>query len=96
MDIRSVNHFMNLFGVKRISKPNRINDDKNFSVSKVCRLCHKEHKIKMNYNHFMDWKNGMFIQNALPYLNEDERKLLISGVCRECFDNIGEEHESGL
>jgi len=34
------------------------------------------------------WKNGELIQNVMPYLNEDERELLISGTCGKCFDKI--------
>ena len=39
------------------------------------------------------WQNGALIQDAMPYLSADEREILISGICGECFDNMfaGEE-----
>jgi hypothetical protein len=39
------------------------------------------------------WKNGEYIQNAMPYLNVDERELLISGTCGPCFDNMFPEED---
>ncbi len=39
------------------------------------------------------WKNGMYIQDAMPHLTPDERELFISGMGKEEWDELmsGEE-----
>lgn len=37
---------------------------------------------------FKEWESGQPIQSVAPYLSEDERELLISGVCGKCFDDM--------
>lgn len=39
------------------------------------------------------WKEGMLIQDAMPSLTQDDRELLISGTCPECW--AGMEAPSG-
>ena len=34
------------------------------------------------------WQNGELIQNAMPYLTPDERELLISGTCGDCWKKM--------
>lgn len=34
------------------------------------------------------WKNGAMIQNAMPYLTADEREMLISGTCPQCWEEM--------
>ncbi len=53
-----------------------------------CWSCHKDHVIEFNRNDYLRWKDGWHIQNAMPYLNADERELLISGTCGTCFDSM--------
>jgi hypothetical protein len=45
-----------------------------------------------------DWENKVgnkrFVQNAFPYLNADERELLISQTCGACWKEMfGDEEE---
>jgi len=56
------------------------------SIAKQCSLCKKSFTIQVNLDDFNKWEDGMVIQKAMPYLSADERELLISGYCRECFD----------
>jgi hypothetical protein len=38
------------------------------------------------------WMDGALIQDAMPYLNPDERELLISRICPTCWvEMFGEE-----
>lgn len=37
------------------------------------------------------WHEGALIQNALPYLTDDEREWLISSMCPKCFDGATKE-----
>ena len=63
-------------------------------LRKKCRICNKEHFLKVNELDAIRWKTGSHIQVAMPYLTADERELLISGICGKCFDKMfggGEE-----
>ena len=58
-----------------------------------CRVCGKEYKMLVDECDYNAWVDGECIQNAMPYLTADERELLISHTCGDCwtemFGNIG-------
>ena len=58
-----------------------------------CRMCGKQYNLKAEKEDIQKWMNGMNIQDALPYMPEEQRELLISGTCPECWDKLfgGEE-----
>ena len=59
---------------------------------KRCNICRKEIEIKMTDEEFNAYLSGQgHIQDILPRLSEDERELLISGICGPCFDNLFRE-----
>lgn len=37
---------------------------------------------------FIAWQNGSLVQNAFPNLFAEDREVLISGICRDCQNNI--------
>lgn len=55
-------------------------------ISIACVFCKKYHIIKVSEKGYKKWKAGELIQRALPKLSADERELLISGTCQECWD----------
>tara|TARA_R100000908_G_C3725229_1_gene126532 strand:+ start:553 stop:765 length:213 start_codon:yes stop_codon:yes gene_type:complete len=57
-------------------------------VAVPCRLCQETTDLEVNFQGFVNWKAGEFIQDALPELSADERELLISGTCGTCFDAL--------
>ena len=58
-----------------------------------CLKCAEAQQITVGNADLDSWENGALIQDAMPYLSADEREILISGICGECFDNMfaGEE-----
>jgi hypothetical protein len=40
----------------------------------------KTRHLKMNYADYQAWQDGMSIQNAFPYLTDEEREFLMSGL----------------
>ena len=58
-----------------------------------CIKCAEAKHITVGNADLDSWENGALIQDAMPYLSADEREILISGICGECFDNMfaGEE-----
>ena len=58
----------------------------NTSIAYGCNRCGGVTHIRFNANDWLDWKEGKYIQEAMPYLNADDRELMISGTCGTCFD----------
>ena len=59
---------------------------KTFEV--VCVRCGETVFIKAHVTDLKDWIEGKLIQDALPYLDADEREILISKTCGDCFDEL--------
>jgi len=57
------------------------------NIQTTC-ICGATHVVTVDSQDYLAWKNGEYIQVALPYLNADERELLISGICSTCWDNM--------
>lgn len=62
-------------------------------VEVQCVSCNKSIIITVPTKGWRRWLDGALIQDAMPELNADERELLISHVCKECFDKILEGDE---
>jgi len=62
------------------------------TVAVECPLCGCVNFIKVPVEGYLEWQRGGFIQHALPELSAEEREMLISGICPDCWDNMfGEE-----
>ena len=60
------------------------------TVSKLCKVCGNLHLVTITKEQYDKWQGGAHIQDAAPQLSADDRELLISGICGECFDKIFE------
>ena len=60
----------------------------NTTMNLQCVHCDETYQINLNYEDVQAWKDGTLIQDALPYLNADQRELLISKTCGSCFDKM--------
>ena len=57
-------------------------------IETICPLCGAAHTIEVNLTDCWDWEDGKCAQDAFPYLSPDEREMLISGICPECWDSM--------
>ena len=53
-----------------------------------CIKCNKYHSISCTIDQYDQWKAGTYIQWAMPHLTVNERELMISKICGECFDKM--------
>ena len=53
-----------------------------------CGECGKIFDIAVDFEDFLDWKEGELVQNAFPYLTANERELLLSQTCGDCCDKM--------
>lgn len=44
--------------------------------------------IKAKNTDLLNWQGGQLVQIAFPYLSAEEREMLISGTCKECWDKM--------
>lgn len=62
------------------------------TIKVTCDHCGREFKIGVDFEDYREWKSGRKVaQVAFPYLTPDERELLISKTCGECWDKIAPE-----
>lgn len=57
-------------------------------VTLICMDCKKSTTLQLTDEQIKRWREGELIQNVMPELTEDERELLISGICGKCFDSL--------
>lgn len=53
-----------------------------------CQWCNSKHELDILPDSWQAYKDGVLMQNAFPYLSADERELLISNTCGECYDSM--------
>lgn len=63
------------------------------TINNDCKCCGNEVNVMLNYGDFQRWQHGQYIQDAAPYLNENEREFLISQICGDCFDKMYEGND---
>lgn len=58
------------------------------TISRNCPGCEKQLTVVVEAHDLLAWRNGEKIQRAFPYLSADEREILLSGYCPECWDRV--------
>ena len=51
----------------------------------TCPFCGHVSTLMANEIDVAQWQGGSLIQDALPYLSDDEREILMTGICVDCF-----------
>jgi hypothetical protein len=65
-------------------------------IERTCSECHQQKPIHCTAEQFAAFEAGELIQRAMPNVSEDERELLISGICGSCFDKLFKDEESDI
>ena len=62
------------------------------SITVPCPCCGKEQVVTVDVNRYEAWRRGeLMIQHALPDLTPDQREILMSGICPDCWDMMFKE-----
>ena len=59
-----------------------------YTFTTICPFCGMPHDVEVDFFDFCAWQNGTLAQDAFPYLSADEREMLISGICPDCWDKM--------
>lgn len=64
--------------------------ERNVTLLVKCHLCGTQHELKVTENDYLEFisPNRRHIQDIFPYLNAEERELLISHTCDECWKKM--------
>ena len=54
----------------------------------TCRMCKDQVEMKVYAEDVAAWENGELIQDAMTYLTDGEREVLISGTCDSCWEKM--------
>lgn len=60
---------------------------KKVKIEKYCPFCEQPHSVEVDvddYNKFL----GDNDTRVFTYLNDDEKEILLTGICKECWDNM--------
>lgn len=56
------------------------------TVSTTCVWCGKEHLTEMPIDKYRRWHDGEHLQKVFPDWTPDQREIVISGTCPQCWD----------
>lgn len=60
-----------------------------YPINITCQCCNNDFHVLLDKEDILEWISGHgYIQDVLYYLTENERELLISGICETCFDDL--------
>lgn len=67
---------------------------KEVCVITQCPFCGRGNEVEVNEADYWDWDDGELAQVAFPYLSADEREMLITGICPQCWNKyFGSDEE---
>lgn len=63
-----------------------------YTIETQCPVCQTKNNVVVPLADYLSWHTGRkLVQAAFPYLNADERELLMTGICKQCWDTqLGE------
>lgn len=62
--------------------------NKVIQVDKECPFCGKENTMDVSIDDYTRWQSGLNTQHAFPEMNEFDREIIQSGICRTCQEQI--------
>jgi hypothetical protein len=54
----------------------------------TCQHCGEHQTITVPAEAFKEWKNGKYIQDAMPDLTADEREMFLTQTCSVCWEDF--------
>lgn len=63
-------------------------EDKTVIVQCTCPLCGAINKVEVSAEGLAKWKDGEFIQAALPELSAEQREIIMTGTCIRCQNDL--------
>jgi hypothetical protein len=55
-----------------------------------CLICTEVGRVEVEESDFYKWKKDTLIQDAFPYLDDNQREMLMTGTHSQCWDEMME------
>ena len=68
--------------------------ERDFEFVRFCPVCKKRQSVMVNIKDYIRWERGELTQRCFPYLSAEEREIIISGVCPDCWENMFGKEEA--
>ena len=65
-------------------------------IATTCPICHRVSHIEVDQFDYFAWRNGAYIQDVMSYLSPNQRELLISGTCEDCWKRAFEDEDEDV
>ena len=64
--------------------------ERDTALQVTCRMCNKTHEVMVAFEDALEYMNDnrRKVQHIFPYLTPEERELLISHICPECWNKM--------
>jgi hypothetical protein len=84
--------FKKLFAEMMGKKPPVVTDlgNNKTKVDIECVDCKENKTVTVPTDGYRLWNEGEYIQDALRYTSPDDRELLLSHMCKDCYKKLGE------
>lgn len=79
--------------MKKIDYCKILPDKKSVEVGCTCIFCHKQIVLVLPKKGYEDYCLGMNIEDCFPTVSRDDREILISNICSDCFDDTVSEED---
>ena len=54
-----------------------------------CHVCSRDYIVLVNNEDMTDYLSGSgLIQDIMPYLSDNDREMIISSTCADCWDKL--------
>jgi hypothetical protein len=63
------------------------------TIEVACTCCNQTKTLQVSKRGYDRWVKGELIQNAIPEVPFNDREILISQTCSDCFDRLFAEDE---
>ena len=71
----------------------KTDDEGNITKSGICTVTNKEYSVTCKMKDYEDWIAGKYIQDAMPYLTDDQRGFMITGFTPDEWNEIFSEDD---
>lgn len=76
--------------VNHVTVDDFLDSSEQVTIQVTCTDCKETKTFQVSKSGYDRWVKGELIQNALPEVPFDEREILISQTCSQCFDKLFE------
>jgi hypothetical protein len=70
-----------------------MSNQRDFELECICNHCEYAENILVNEGDYNAWHNGVYAQDAFPYLSAAQRELMISNTCDDCWQKFFPDDE---